>query len=177
MAVFKFNLAIALGLLAAVSVNALPPLPDIPCAADNLECKCLGILKPPRNETDGGLMGKALKDCAEKLQVTIPPPPAGAPRFPPRLEGMTQEFKDCVRDNFLTSLAVMKDGVINVADMQAKFKEKITANKKPDTTDAQIQKIVDAIPGCVTSNGGASALKMRDFIKCTKNACVTALTA
>ncbi|XP_064098943.1 uncharacterized protein LOC135210075 [Macrobrachium nipponense] len=176
----QVQLAIALGLLAVVSVYAHPGHPGENCTDDTTECKCHKLMKPPRNATegtDGGPMGKAIKTCEEKFKVTVPTPPAGAPRFPPRLEGMTQEFKDCVRDNFFTNLGVMKDGAIDVVAMQAKFTEKINANKKADTTDAQVQKIVAAIPDCIKNNGGESALKPRDFKACTEKACVAALTA
>ncbi|XP_064098946.1 uncharacterized protein LOC135210078 isoform X2 [Macrobrachium nipponense] len=177
MAVFKFNLTIALGLLAAVSVYALPGIPKgILCAADDIECKCHRLLRSPRNQTEGATE-KAVKTCEDKFQTKVPTPQEGAPRYPPKLEGMTQEFKDCVRSNFLTNIGVMKNGVIDVAAMQAQYKEKINANKRADTTGTQVQKIVDAVPGCVTSNGGTAALNMRDFMTCTKNACVAALTA
>ncbi|XP_066985737.1 uncharacterized protein [Macrobrachium rosenbergii] len=178
MAVFKINLAIALGLLAAVSVSALRL--NLPCAADNLECKCHNLLKHPHNATegaDGGPMGKAIKTCEDKFQTKAPAPPAGGPpSFPPNLDGMTQEFKNCVRDNFYTNLGVMKNGAIDVAAMQARYREKFNTNKNADTTAAQGQKIVDAVPGCITSSGGATALKVPSFMTCMKAACVTALT-
>ncbi|XP_064098947.1 uncharacterized protein LOC135210078 isoform X3 [Macrobrachium nipponense] len=150
--------------------------PELPCATDNLECKCIKLLRSPRNQTEGP-MGKAVKTCEEKFQTKVPTPQDGTTSYPPNLEGMTQEFKDCVRKNFQTNLGVMKNGVIDVAAMQAQYKEKINANKRADTTGTQVQKIVDAVPGCVTSNGGTAALNMRDFMTCTKNACVAALTA
>ncbi|XP_066985735.1 uncharacterized protein [Macrobrachium rosenbergii] len=181
MAVFKINLAIALGLLAAVSGNVVSP--HLPCPADNLDCKCYSLFRPSYNATassDGGPWGKAIKACEDKLQTKVPAPPAPTAGTPPpfryNLDGMSQEFKNCVSDNFYTSLGVMKNGAIDVAAMQANYRQKINANKKADTTDAQVQKIVDAVPGCITSSGGTTALKSHDFMTCMKAACVTALT-
>ncbi|XP_068233419.1 uncharacterized protein [Palaemon carinicauda] len=175
------KVAVALVLLVAVSVNAHPGGHDRPCPPNSTECKCRKLMKPPKETPEtGGPMTEAISACETELSTQVPTGSGNGKnhRHPHHLlENMPQEFKDCVRDNMLRISGIMDDaGQISVTAMQSELTEKINANKGDEITSAQVQTIVDAVPTCITDNGG-DQLQMREFIKCMSSACVDALAA
>ncbi|XP_068233402.1 uncharacterized protein [Palaemon carinicauda] len=176
--VSKMKVAVVLVLLVALSVNVHSHGHDWSCSPESNDCKCWKLMKPPKEpegETESP-MDAAIAACETELSTTVPTESEnGRGNRYHRLKNMSQEFKDCVRNSFLQTQGIMDDaGKINVTAMQSKLTEKINANKGDEITSAQVQTIVDAVPTCITDNGGDD-LQTREFYKCMKAACVAAL--